>query len=220
MRRSVGSFDPERLPPKTEPEMAFCVTIAAWGLRTFEAIPNFRKRFDLVVGYVFDCWGLYPEFLKQLDRCFIPLPEEIEVWHKHLGFRPTLLPFGVDVLDEGGADDERPIVLLSYGRIPPQYLAAFMKHFTRRDSRRLFMRTEARPLVDHPAQPYDQRRDHYDYSLLFQLLRRSKASLCFDTRVPGMRSFPYSFVTLRWFDAFATGCAAVGKRPRRVKPIG
>jgi hypothetical protein len=64
-----------------------------------------------------------------------------------------------------------------------------------------------------PDAPYEQRTDHADASLLYQLLRKSKASLCFDTLYPGMRYFPHSFVTLRWFDAFATGCAAVGKRP-------
>jgi Glycosyl transferases group 1 len=30
---------------------------------------------------------------------------------------------------------------------------------------------------------------------------------------PGMREFPHPFVTLRWFQCGAAGCAIVGKRP-------
>jgi hypothetical protein len=72
---------------------------------------------------------------------------------------------------------------------------------------------EARTPATFSREPLDRRSDHADLQLLYRLMRRSKSSLCFDTLYPGMREFPYSFVTLRWFDAFATGCAVVGKRP-------
>jgi hypothetical protein len=102
---------------------------------------------------------------------------------------------------------------LSYGRIPAHYRAAFSAAFNEPKSGRLFLRTEARTPVTFTRGPLDRRADHADFQLLYRLLRSSKASLCFDTLYPGMRRFPHSFVTLRWFDAFATGCAVVGKRP-------
>ncbi len=49
--------------------------------------------------------------------------------------------------------------------------------------------------------------------LLFKILRRTKIALAFDTMYPGMRQFPYSFVTLRWFECGGAGCAILGKRP-------
>jgi len=30
---------------------------------------------------------------------------------------------------------------------------------------------------------------------------------------PGMRQFPHSFVTMRWFECGAAGCGIIGKRP-------
>ena len=57
------------------------------------------------------------------------------------------------------------------------------------------------------------RRDEPDTRLLFHILRHSKLTLAFDPLYPGMRRFPYSFITLRWFYGSATGGAVVGKRP-------
>jgi len=49
--------------------------------------------------------------------------------------------------------------------------------------------------------------------MLYDVLRRSKILLTFDTQFQSERKFPYSFVTLRWFDGAGAGCALVGKRP-------
>jgi hypothetical protein len=64
-----------------------------------------------------------------------------------------------------------------------------------------------------PKLPYEKRKDEEDTLLLFHILRHSKITLAFDTIYPGMRQFPYSFITLRWFYGAATGGAIVGKRP-------
>lgn len=213
VRRTLGPFERVVLPPKTGPEMLISVGIAGFDLEIVAAIPDYRKRFDLVVGYPFDAWGCYPELAGDFDRVFVPLPDEIHEWKKRVGVEARLLPFGVDALLEGGSGEDRPIDLLSYGRIPPRYRDAFSSAFNDPKSSRLFLRTEARPPVTFSRESLDRHGDHGDFQLLYRLLRRSKASLCFDTLYPGMRLFPYSFVTLRWFDAFATGCAVVGKRP-------
>lgn len=213
VRRTLGPYTRPVLPPKTGPEACISVVISSPALDIVEAVPDFRARFDLVLGYVFDAWGDYTERLKVFDRVFVPLPEEMEAWKQRDGVKTTLIPFGVDAYEEGGSGADRPIDLISYGRIPRQYHQAFSERWNRASSRVWFMRTAPRKVELYPSLPYDQRDDHADVGALYQLLRRSKASLCFDTAYPGMRQFPYSFVTLRWFDAFATGCAVVGKRP-------
>jgi hypothetical protein len=213
LRRTVGPYERLMLPPKSGPELLISVGIAGFDLEIATAIPEYRHRFDLVVGYVFDAWGGYPEVASTFDRVFVPLPDEMGEWKKRVGVEGRLLPFGVDALVEGGSGTDRPIDLLSYGRIPAPFRDAFSRAFTHPKSKRLFLRTEARkPLIFTHAPP-ERSNERADYQLLYQLLRRSKASLCFDTLYPGMRKFPYSFVTLRWFDAMATGAAAVGKRP-------
>jgi hypothetical protein len=213
VRRTIGPFEPVALPPKTGPEMLICVGIAGYDLEIAAAVPEYRQRFDLIVGYVFDAWRDYPEIARTFDRVFVPLPDEMGEWRKRVGVEARLLPFGVDALVEGGCSDDRPIDLLSYGRVPARYRDPLSTAFNDPKSRRLFLRTEARTPVTFLREPPARRTDHADFQLLYRLLRRSKASLCFDTLHPGMRRFPYSFVTLRWFDALATGCAVVGKRP-------
>jgi hypothetical protein len=213
VRRTVGAYEALALPPKTGPELLVVIGIAAPDLQLVEAVPDFRRRFDLVVGYVFDAWSHYPAFLHAFDRIFVPLPDELGEWPRRLGVPATLLPFGVDALGEGGDGAERPIDLLSYGRIPGELCRVLSGRFNHAGSRRLFLRTVPRPRQQYPGAPYPRRDDGPDTALLYHLLRRAKASLCLDTLYPGMRRFPYSFVTLRWFDAFATGCVAVGRRP-------
>ncbi len=213
VRRTFGPYEPCVLPPKTGPEACISVAISTPNLDVVEAVPGWRERFDLALGYVFDAWGDYTDHLAAFDRIFVPLPDAMEQWQQRSSVKTTLIPFGVDAHEEGGGDADRPIDLISYGRIPRQFHQAFSQRWNRSSSRVLFLRTAPRNVEIYPDRPYAQRDDHADVGALYQLLRRSKASLCFDTAYPGMRKFPYSFVTLRWFDAFATGCAVVGKRP-------
>ena len=185
LRHAVGKFEPERLPKKVGPELGLSIAMEAWDLQVFEALGDYRRRFDILAGYTFDAWGSYPSFVRKFDRLFIPVPEQVEVWQDLVGIRPTVLPFGSDALGGGSDDENRPIDLLSYGRLPPEYLATFLKHFTGGSSRRMLMRIEARKPVPHPALPYEQRGDHHYYDSLGDLLRRSKISFCFDTLTPG-----------------------------------
>lgn len=213
LRRLIPAFETVELPERKGPEVLLLLAISAPGLDLLNAIPNWRARFDTVAAYLFDCWGWYPSVARKLDHLFVPLPEPIEDLRRRIRVPVTLLPFGVDALQQGSASPERPIDILSYGRIPEKYHRALAERFHRVDSRRLYLRLVPRPMRRYPQAPYEQRNDRFDPELLFHLLRRAAISLCFDTTYPGMRQFPFSFVTLRWFDAIATGCAIVGKRP-------
>ncbi|MFT3922820.1 MAG: glycosyltransferase [Myxococcales bacterium] len=213
VRRSIGKYEPERLPKKEGPELALAIGMAAWDLQVFEALGDYRKRFDLIAGYVFDAWGDYPSFFQNFNRVFISLPEELALWQHHLGIVPSVIPFAADALGQAMADDPRRVDLVSYGRLPTAFLSTFLESFARPESRHLFVRIEGRHSELHPAQPVEERLDLHYYASLQRLLRQAKASLCFDTLSPGMRKFPHSVVTLRWYEAFAAGCAAVGTRP-------
>ncbi len=212
VRRTLGPYQACTLPPKKEPEACLSVVISNHGLDVVRAVPGWRERFDLALAYMFDAWGDPTDHQTLFDRIYVPLPDAMGPWQRH-GVKTTLLPFGVDAYEEGGSGAERPIDLVSYGRIPRAFHQAFSKRWNRAASSVLFVRTAPRNIEIYPERSYHDRDDHADVSALYQLLRRSKASLCFDTAYPGMRKFPFSFVTLRWFDALGTGCAVVGKRP-------
>jgi hypothetical protein len=217
IRRTTGLYQPLEisLPATGGPNVLIVIGVSGGELETLSSIPNWRQRFDLVIGYVFDAWILeaYPAFTKQLDHLFVPLPEVIPTLQAHFGIPVSLLPLGVDALVHGSRSSDRPVDVISYGRIPLQFHQAFSKAFNQPESAQCYYRLLPRRIEYSPTRPYDERNDRLDRQLLFHMLRRTKVALAFDTLYPGMRTFPYSFVTLRWFECGATGCAIAGKCP-------
>lgn len=179
------------------------------------SIPGWREKFDIVAAYIFDAWDfpIYPKYTRNLDRLFVAMPELIDDLQKYFGIPVSLVPFGADILTHGSGELNRPFDLVSYGRIPEQYHRAFSNTFNTPGSGRIYYRSTFRPVEIFPKKSYENRRDREDRMLLFKILRRTKIALAFDTMYPGMRQFPYSFVTLRWFECGGAGCAILGKRP-------
>lgn len=198
-------------------ELNVLLVIALYGSRLdlLSSIPDWRQRFDIVAAYVFDAWSpeIYPRYTGLLNHLFVPLSEMIEPLQNHWKIPVSLLPFGADVLVHGSDSLERPIDLISYGRVPHHHHHAFTQAFNQPDSTYFYLRLTPRSSENCPQQPYEQRRDREDNLQLYQLLRRTKLALAYDPLYGGMRTFPFSFVTLRWFQCGAAGCAIVGKRP-------
>ena len=179
---------------------------------------DYRKRFDLLAGYVFDAWGSYPSFVRKFDRLFIPVPEQVEVWQNVLGSVPRSCLLARDALADGATAVTAPSMCSAMAECRPLIWRRSSSTSPAAESRTMFVRVEGRKPVAHPELPYEQRGDHHYYDSLGDLLRRSRISFCFDTLTPGARAFPHSVVTLRWYEAFAAGCAAVGKRPVTRRP--
>ncbi|HEY9907968.1 MAG TPA: glycosyltransferase [Thermosynechococcaceae cyanobacterium] len=198
-----------------EPNVLLMVALCGANLSLLSSIPQWRQQFDVVAAYVFDAWSpeIYPKLTGQLDRLFVPMPEIIDLLRRQLKVPVSLLPFGADALGQGSGRCDRPIDLMSYGRIPKADHTAFLSAFNHPNSDRLYYRSTPRQGEFFPRDLYAQRRDSEDTALLYHLLRKSKLTLAYDTLQPGMRQFPHSFVTLRWFQGGAAGCAIVGKRP-------
>lgn len=217
IRRTIGHYEivDGSLASIKKPNVLLMVALCGPDLSLLSSIPNWRQQFDTVATYIFDAWGpeIYPKYTSQIDRIFVPLPELIESLQAYFGIPVSYLPFGVDALTHGSNAANRPFDLISYGRIPKQYHTAFNQRFNQPGTGRIYYRSTPRPVEEFPKAAYKDRRDREDRMLLFKILRRTKIALAFDTLYPGMREFPHSFVTLRWFEGGAAGCAIVGKRP-------
>lgn len=216
VRRTAGlsTLSEDILATIKKPNILIVGALCGANLALLTSIPNWRERFDKVVAYIFDAWSpeIYPAYTRQLDHIFVPMPELIPSLQAYFGVPVSLIPFGVDGLRQGSYQIERPFDLVSYGRIPIQFNQAFAK-FNQPGTGRLYYRSTPRSAEIYPTLPYEERRDTQDRKQLFKILRRSKVAIAFDTLYPGMRQFPYSFVTLRWFECGAAGCVIVGKRP-------
>jgi hypothetical protein len=180
------------------------------------SIPNWRKRFDCVAAYICDSWEpwIYPsKIIREIDHLFVPMPEMVQELTEAFQIPVTCVPFGAAAYDFCKISDDRPIDLISFGRMPEHHHDAFVKKFSQPGSSYRYLRTTPRSRVDFPLEPYEQRSDLSDLQELYRLLQQSKLALCYESVFSGMRKFPHSFVTMRWFEAGAAGCVIVGKRP-------
>jgi len=215
--KTIGEHrSPKPLPPINQgSNVLLLIGVCGADLNLLSSIPEWRKRFDLVIAYLCDSWApeIYHKNVHYLDHLFVVLPEVIEPLKKSFGIPISLLPLGADVLTHGSNGLHRPIDLATFGRIPQNYDRVFFDKFNQPGSTHIYYRSTPRKTEEFPVVPYEQRKDDEDTRLLLHLLRQSKLMTAFNTQSSGMRKFPYSVVTLRWFYGWATGCAIVGKRP-------
>lgn len=217
IRQTIGFYQLSEPLARSSNECNVLIMIALNGsaLEMLSSIPRWRQQFDIVAAYVFDSWlfECYPKYASELDHVFVPMPEIIEPLRAFLQVPVSLLPFASDVLTHGSGEADRPIDLMSYGRIPDAFEQAFSDRFNKPDSKHIYYRSTPRQGQRFPQQLSPTDRETQHEMQLYNLLRRSKLSIAFDTLYPGMRQFPFSFVTLRWFQSGAAGCGIVGKRP-------
>lgn len=216
LKHTTGFYKLSPLPHLSDgPNILLTIGISGSDLEILSSIPKWRQRFDLVIAYLFDSWTpeIYSKNVYYLDHLFVALPEVIGELKQHFKIPVSLLPFGVDVLNQGSCQVKRAIDITSFGRIPAQYHSALFNKFNQQGSEQIYYRPTPRIAERDPKLPYEKRKDNEDTLQLFHTLRNSKITLAFDTLYPGMRQFPYSFITLRWFYGLATGGAIVGKRP-------
>ncbi|MGF1568022.1 MAG: glycosyltransferase [Nodosilinea sp.] len=231
LRRSIGLFHPipeVDLPPaKGDVNVLLILGLNGSDLEALAAIPRWRRRYDLVVAYLFDCWVVeaLPRIAAQIDHLFIPFPEMQAVLEARLGLPVSLLPFGADVLGQGSARLDRPVDVISYGRNPLAYHQTLVTSFGQPGSNRLYYTHPTAQTEVFPTLPYGPERFDYQHRLLLgKMLRRSKAALAFSNtytaQVPSTvtphvaHRVPVPILGYRWFEISATGCAVIGKRPK------
>ncbi|MFM9264402.1 glycosyltransferase [Tychonema sp. BBK16] len=216
VKSTTGFYNLPPLPELSDkPNILVLIGISGADLDLLSSIPKWRERFDVVIAYIFDSWepGIYSQNVYHLDHLFVALPEVIDELKRNFGIPVSLIPFAADVLGQGSCQIKRSIDLTSFGRIPSEYDRVFLNKFNQPGSEQIYFKSTPRNAEYFPSLPYEKRKDEQDTLMLFHILRHSKITLAFDTLYPGMRPFPYSFITLRWFYGAATGGAVVGKRP-------
>ncbi|NJS12242.1 MAG: glycosyltransferase family 1 protein [Microcoleus sp. CSU_2_2] len=216
IKSTTGFYKLPDLPKlSNKPNVLLLIGISGAELELLSSIPKWRERFDVVIAYIFDSWepAIYSKNVSRLDHLFVALPEVIDELKQRFGIPVSLINFGADVLAQGSCQLKRSLDLTSFGRIPEQYDRAFFNEFNQPGSEQIYYSSTPRTGEVFPKLPYEKRKDEKDTLQLFHILRNSKITLAFDTLYPGMRKFPYSFITLRWYYGAATGGAIVGKRP-------
>jgi hypothetical protein len=191
-------------------ELLFVVAREPSDLRMVHALPNARKRFRTIAGYVIDSYftEAFERSARLYDHIFSTTEEGAELLRAKYNVSSSLLRQGFDCLRWANAEPNRSVDLIGFGRQPESYHRRFQAAFHASDSSVLYLHS---PIgTPRGADVYTER------PMMLKLLQRSKISLAFHLLVEpvGQRPRAATFVTSRWLESLAAGCLVVGKRPQ------
>lgn len=194
---------------KTREQLLFVVAHAPSDLRMIKALPNARKHFSKIAGYVIDSYFSdgFEQSAKFYDHIFSTTEEGSELLHRRYGVSSSVLRQGFDCLRWGSAEADRSIDLIGFGRQPESYHRLFQSAFHTSESKVLYLHSPIGTRTG--ANVYGER------PMVLKLLQHSKISLAFHLLVEpvGERPREAGFVTSRWLESLSAGCLVVGKRP-------
>ena len=198
-----------RLDEPVAGELLLVVAREPSDLRMVRALPNARKRFRKIVGYVIDSYfaEAFERSAKHYDHIFSTTEEGAELLREKYGVSSSVLRQGFDCLRWADTEADRSIDVIGFGRQPDTYHRQFQAAFHTSKSRVLYLhspigtRTGVDVYIERP--------------MVLKLLQRSKISLAFHMMVEpvGQRPRAAGFVTSRWLESLGTGCIVVGRRP-------
>jgi hypothetical protein len=190
-------------------DLLLVVARAPIDLQMLLAIPDARKKFRYIAGYVIDSYYTenFPSITGAYDHIFSTTEEGADTITSRFGTSSSVLAQGFDCLTWASLNDVRSIDLIGFGRQPQTYHREFQRSFHIQGSPLLYLHS---PLgATKGSAVWDER------PMMLKLLQRSKLSLAFNlgTEPEANRPRAASFVTSRWFESLAAGCIVVGKRP-------
>lgn len=202
-------------------QVLIVVALTVWECRLLNYLPqDWRKRFDLVVAYVFD--AALPEYdqvqkvsiansrvgknLGNIDYLFVPMTGAIQILDEIFKIPVAMLPMAADVSKFGSNDRNRWIDVMGYGRQFVLHSQILENAYNNLDSQRIYYHTN--------HQSIQKIKNFHEHRRLFwKLLNSSSIALAYDVLTTPAPWFVFSFVGQRWFESLAAGCTIVGRRP-------
>lgn len=181
---------------------------------------NWRKRFDIVVAYIFD--AAIPKLnyiekykiansrlgksVKLLDYFFIPMTGSIQELTETFKVPVVALPMAADVSKFGSNNHNRWIDVMGYGRQFAPHSQILEDTYNKLESKRIYYHTNHLS-IQKINNFYEHRR------MFWKLLNNSHIALAYDVLTTPSERFIFSFVSQRWFECLAAGCMIIGRRP-------
>ena len=178
-------------------------------LAMVNAIPDCRKKFSKIYGFVTDSY-FQAGFVKEtalFDAITVTAHEDLEFPKARYGIPVHQLYQGADCLTWVPRQPQaREIDVIGFGRTPPSYQACFSKRFHPASSPYLYLHSPLGNLSGPSVQ--------LERGMLFKLLQRTRISLAFHLYVEPQGDRPRSMmVTSRWLESLLSGCIVAGRRP-------
>jgi glycosyl transferase family 1 len=190
-------------------DLLLVVARAPIDLQMLLAIPNVRKKFRYIAGYVIDSYYTenFPSITGAYDHIFSTTQEGADTVRSRFRISSSVLAQGFDCLTWASLNELRSIDIIGFGRQPPTYHHEFQRSFHTLGSQLLYLHS---PIGNIKGGVVWEERP-----MMLKLLQCSKLSLAFHLGLEPETVRPRAayFVTSRWFESLATGCIVVGKRP-------
>jgi hypothetical protein len=209
INRLLGRFAPFRT-FTGRGELLLVVAHSPSDLDMLASIPDARRRFRHIAGYVIDSYFTedFGNYTRRYDHIFSSTEEGATVVREKFGVPSSVLRQGFDCLNWASVNSNRSIDLMGFGRQPASYHHSFQRAFHVEHSNVLYLHspigTKSGPAV------WDER------PMMLKLLQNCKTSLAFNLSVDPISGRPgaSNFVTNRWLESLGTGCVVLGKRPQ------
>ena len=122
-------------------ELLFVVARVPSDLRMIKALPNVRKHFRKIAGYVIDSYFSegFERSARQYDHVFSTTEEGAELLRSRYGVSSSVLRQGFDCLRWANAEANRSIDVIGFGRQPESYHRRFQARFTPANSNVLYL---------------------------------------------------------------------------------
>ncbi len=190
-------------------DVLIVVARSATDLGMISAIPNCRKKFGKIFGFVTDSY-FQAGFVKEtalFDAITVTAHEDVEYPKIRFGIPVHQLYQGTDALTWAPRKlQSREIDVMGFGRIPPTFHTQFSQCFHPASSPYLYLHS---PLGHLSGTEVSLER-----GMLFKLLHRTRISLAFHLYVEPQSDRPRSMmVTSRWLESLLSGCIVAGRRP-------
>ena len=178
-------------------------------LAMINAIPDCRKKFGKIYGFVTDSY-FQAGFVKEtgfFDAITVTAHEDVDFPKSRYGIPVHQLYQGADCLTWVPREPrEREIDVIGFGRTPPSYQSSFSNRFHPASSPYLYLHSPLGNLSGPSVQ--------LERGMLFKLLQRTRISLAFHLYVEPQGDRPRSMmVTSRWLESLLSGCIVAGRRP-------
>ncbi|ABL64938.1 glycosyltransferase [Chlorobium phaeobacteroides] len=190
-------------------DVLIVVACSPGDLGMISAIPDCRKKFDKIYGFVTDSY-FHAGFVKEtalFDAITVTAHEDVEYPKTNFGIPVHQLYQGTDGLTWAPRNlMHREIDVMGFGRIPPTFHSHFSQCFHSPASPYLYLHSPLGHISGDAV--------HLERGMLFKLLHRTRISLAFHLFVEPQGDRPRSMmVTSRWLESLLSGCIVAGQRP-------
>ena len=190
-------------------DVLFVVARGPEDLALVSAIPDVRRRFSRIYGFVTDSYfrAGFVEETRLFDGITVTAHEDVDYPAQRYGVAVHQLYQGTDSLQWAPRQPHaRDIDLIAFGRTPPSYHACFSRRFHTMESPWLYLHSPLGNLAGPSV--------HLERGMLFKLLHRTRIALAFHLLVEPQGSRPRSMMeTSRWLESLVSGCIVAGRRP-------